>query len=702
MAAEDVDAFAWLEDVGGPKSLSWVKSENKHTMASLGDPTQSPLFTRVRNVLESPQRIPFASKIGGHLYNFWQDDAHVRGVWRRATLEEYKKAFPRWEIVLDVDVLGKAEGESWVWKNYVALHAASGEAQDLVLLQLSRGGADATVVREFNLTSRAFVPPPQGFFVKEAKTDVAYLSRDTVLIGSDFGKGSMTDSGYPRAIREWQRGTKLQEATIFFDGQASDVSVFAHRVHDRRGCIYDMRGRATAFYSSQTYIRIVAGPGADSAFVHLDLPEDAAASTFATELLVQTRSLYAPSTKTSFPPGSLISAPLAAFLHGKRDTWTELFVPSDKSTLHGYAATKNFIVVQVLHAVKTQLIVWRFTGDGVWVKQTPRGLQEAGKALSKIANLNVWAFDSHESDRLWVQESGFLRPTTLSLAASAAEPQKAERMKSLPEMFNASGLSVAQRWAVSDDGTRVPYFVVGRTSASKQPTLLYGYGGFRISQLPFYSAGVGALWLERGGVFALANIRGGGEFGPAWHQAAVKKNKHKSFEDFAAVARHLVSSGVTTPERLGIMGGSNGGFLVGNMLVKYPRLFGAVVCQVPLLDMRRYNKLLAGASWMAEYGNPDKPEEWAFLKHNSPYHNLDKHVRYPPVLFITSTRDDRVHPSHARKMTAKMQAFQAGLKNTTFLYENMEGGHGGAADAKQSAFMATLEYNFLWSTLRST
>lgn len=506
----------------------------------------------------------------------------------------------------------------------------------------------------------------------------------------------MTSSGYPRVIRQWRRGTDIKEATMFFEGRTSDVSVYAERVHDRRGCIYDLRGHATSFYTSENFLRIVAGPGASNSFVPLDLPHDAKASTFATELIVQTRSQYSPVPRVSLPAGSLAAVPLLKFLHKEEADWTHLFVPNANTTLSGFAATRDYIVLRVLDAVKSELVVWRFVGDGKWSQEASPVQQQA----LKIASVNVWATEHLESNELWIQESSFLQPTTLSLVPSAATPRKAEKLKSLPAMFNTSGLVVSQRWATSEDGTRVPYFLVSQAGAKhNQPTLLYGYGGFQIPQLPFYSSAVGALWLERGGAFALANIRGGGEFGPTWHQAAVKAKKHKSFEDFAAVAQHLVFSGITKPSHLGIMGGSNGGFLVGNMLVKYPKLFNAVVCQVPLLDMKRYSKLLAGASWMAEYGNPDIPEEWAFLRPNSPYHNVDKRTQYPPVLFVTSTRDDRVHPSHARKMAAKMQSLSPKIANHTFLYENIEGGHGGAADMKQSAMLATLEYNFLWRTL---
>lgn len=698
---KSVDVYAWLEDVTGAKSMSWVRSENKRTLAALGDPTATPLFTRVRNILESKQRIPIVTSIGPLLYNFWQDQDHIRGLWRRTTLQEYRKAEPQWETVLDLDALGKSGGESWVWKHYVVLHEGPGKVQDLALLHLSRGGADATVVREFNLTSKEFLPAPLGFVLPEAKCDVSYLDRNTLLVGSDFGKGSMTSSGYPRTVRKWDRGSDLKNAPVVFEGQNSDVSVDAHRVYDRRECIYDFRGRATSFWTRTNFLRIVAGPGASSTFSRLEIPDDAGASTFATELILSTRSAFAPAHEVSFPAGSLLAMPVVKFLEGERVQWTKLFIPDANTTLVGFVATRDFIVLRVLNAVKPELIVWRFAGDGQWKPET------AGAALP-VANLNIvtinaWAFNAEESNELWVTEDGFLRPTTLSLADSAAHPEAKDELKSLPEMFSTSGLSVSQLWATSQDGTRVPYFLVSRGGASRdQPTLLYGYGGFRIPQLPFYSASVGALWLERGGAFALANIRGGGEFGPRWHEAATKEHKHRSFEDFAAVAEHLVSTGVTSSSHLGIMGGSNGGFLVGNMLVKYPKLFGAVVCQVPLLDMKRYNKLLAGASWMAEYGNPDDPHDWSFLRRNSPYHNLHNSTDYPPVLFITSTRDDRVHPSHARKMAAKMQSLGSDVANHTFLYENIEGGHGAAADAKQSAMVATLEYDFLWRTLHGT
>lgn len=690
----ETDPFAWLEDVAGQRSMNWVRSENDRTIAAVGDPKTSKLYSRVLGILESKERIPYVTKIGDHVYNMWQDEEHARGLWRRTTLEEYRKHEPSWETVLDLDKLGRAEGKSWVWHAPIKLNEGPRKIKDLVLLQLSPGGSDAVVVREFNLTSKSFVPASTAFILPESKTDVVYLDRDTLLVGTDFGPGSMTSSGYPRVVRQWRRGTDLNRAPVVFEGEEGDVSAHAYRAYERRGCVYDWRSRATSFYTTMNILRIVAGPGASQDFKLLQTPADAGVSTFADQLLIQTRSNYAPVEGIVFQTGVLVATSLAKYVGGERSEWTTLFTPTGNTTLNGFTTTRDFVVLMVLDAVKSRLIVWRYTDAGEWE------LQGGREQPAQIASLSVWALDDEDSNELWVQDASFLRPTTLSLAQSAAEPFSGEKVKALPEMFDKSGLTATQHWATSEDGTRVPYFLVRRSDSSgKQPTLLYGYGGFRIPQLPFYSGAVGALWLERGGAFALANIRGGGEFGPGWHKAAVKENRHKSFEDFAAIAQNLVHSGVTTSAHLGIMGGSNGGFLVGNMLVKYPQLFEAVVCQVPLLDMRRYNKLLAGASWMAEYGNPDDPKEWEFLRHNSPYHNIDAHTEYPSVMFVTSTKDDRVHPSHARKMAAKMQAIGGRTANRTLFYENIEGGHGGAADARQSSMMATLEYSFLWERL---
>jgi len=627
----------------------------------------------------------------------------VRGIWRRTTREEYRKEAPAWETVLDLDALGAAEGESWVWGGYSLLDEGPGKPRDLALVKLSRGGADAQVVREFSLADKAFIPPDQGgFFVPEAKSDVKYKSRDVIFVGTDFGPGSLTDSGYPRTAREWTRGTPLEQAPMVYEGQQQDVAAFVARSHERRGYVYDWQGRSITFYTSEYFLRVAErpdGPGS-SEFTKLEVPEDASVGTFADQLLLFLRSEYKVSSGT-FPAGSLLATPLEPFLvEPSGAAWTPLFVPSETVSLDDYSCTKNLVVLQLLDKVKSRLEAWRYSEDGSWLPASG----SAQGAVADIAAVGVSAVASRESDEAWLVRSSFLEPSALYLrdlgAAEALEEPfagGAERLKSLPHFFQSEGLEARQFEATSADGTKVPYFQVGRPGASG-PTLLYGYGGFEVSLTPSYAATVGAAWLEAGGTFVEANIRGGGEFGPAWHQAALKEKRHRAYEDFEAVAKDLVGRGVTTADRLGIMGGSNGGLLVGNMLARSPELFGAVVCQVPLLDMSKYHKLLAGASWMAEYGDPDDPKQWEFIRGFSPYHTLKPGARYPPALFTTSTRDDRVHPGHARKMVRRLLEEVPGA-DEVYYYENIEGGHGGAADNRQRAFMKTLEYTFLWDAL---
>lgn len=687
------DKYAWLEDVTSDRSLSWVKMQNNRTLSSVGSPAQSPLMTQMLNILESKDKIPYVTAINGFLYNLWTDEQHQRGLWRRTTLKEYEKRDPEWETVLDLDALGKAEGESWVWKGHVTLEEP-GVPHELVLLQLSHGGADAVVVREFNLTAKSFVPPPSGFFIKESKTDVNYVDRNMLMVGTDMGPGSMTSSGYPRQVRAWKRGTPLQDAPVVFEGQDSDMNAYAYRVHERRNCVYEWRSRQISFYSGEHNLKIVAGPGAGGDFQRLDVPSDVGISTFADQLLLSLRSQYSPAEGVSFPAGGLIATSLADFMAGERKAWTELFQPTENTTLTGFTSTRDFVVLQVLDNVKGSLASWKYADDGQWK-------QQFSNSAVQIESISAWAFDGKESNAIWIQSQSFLSPPTLMLAPSASDTSVRQSLKSLPTQFDATGFVASQRWAISEDGTHIPYFLVKRADApANQPTLLYGYGGFEIPQMPYYMSIMGPAWLTQGGVFALANIRGGGEYGPDWHQAALKKNKHKSYEDFAAIAKDLSNAGITSPSKLGIMGGSNGGLLVGNMLVKYPQLFGAVVCQVPLLDMWRYDKLLAGQSWTAEYGDPDDPKEWDFLRTNSPYHLITPKIALPPALFVTSTRDDRVHPGHARKMVAKLQELSnVSSARHIFLFENMEGGHGGAADSNQRAFVKTLEFEFLWKSL---
>jgi prolyl oligopeptidase len=664
------DPHLWLEDVEGAKALDWVRARNADSEAKLaGDPRFETIRTELLAILDSEARIPYVAKQGEFYYNFWRDKANPQGIWRRTTLAEYRKAEPQWEVLLDIDALGKAEGVNWVWGGAECLRPA----YNLCLINLSRGGADATITREFNVAERAFVKG--GFERPEAKGDLGWIDQDTVYVGTDFGPGSMTDSGYARIAKQWKRGTPMSEATVVYEGEASDIAVTAFR-DDTPGFERDFVYRGLTFYTSDLYLR-----GKDGALVRLDLPEGSQKGVIREWLTVELRQPWTVAGE-DHAAGSLLAIRLDDFLAGKRD-FDVLFAPTANTSLASSGATKDYLFINVLEDVKNRIYVLKNDANG-WSRQPLVGAPEFG-------TVGISAVDADESNDYFLTVTDYLTPTSLLMGTMGQAPEK---LKQLPAFFDASKHQINQFFATSKDGTKVPYFMVSRKDMAldgDNPTLLYGYGGFEVSETPRYSAGVGKAWLEDGGVYVVANIRGGGEYGPRWHQAALKANRNKAYEDFAAVAEDLIARKVTQPKRLGIQGGSNGGLLTGNMMVMYPQLFGAVVSQVPLLDMQRYHKLLAGASWMAEYGDPDKPEEWAFLQRYSPYHNVSKDVDYPPVLFTTSTRDDRVHPGHARKMTARM--LEQGHDVT--YYENIEGGHGGAANNAQSAYMSALAYTFL-------
>eukprot|EP00397_Hematodinium_sp_SG-2012_P011836 GEMP01011984.1.p1 GENE.GEMP01011984.1~~GEMP01011984.1.p1 ORF type:complete len:791 (+),score=160.37 GEMP01011984.1:111-2375(+) len=674
------DGFQFLEEVLGDECLVFAKAQNERVLKHLGDPKEKPLYTRLLSIMDSKEKIPQARKIGEHFYNFWQDEDHKRGIWRRTSWEEYQKQKPEWELVFDLDALGKEENESWVWKGYSLLDEGPNKPKDRCLLLLSRGGADAVAVREFDLTHKQFVPVVQkkGFQLPEAKISVSYKTRDVLYVGTDFGPNSLTDSGYPRIIKEWKRGTPLADAKVVMEGEKADVSVSAHRSYENNGQVYDMFSRALTFYTSSYQFAKNDGP-----VKPLDIPKDADIDVFESDFLLQLREAA-----YGFPAGSLLACDVDSLVSGK-PKWKALFEPQEgKSSIEGYTATKNILALSILENVQSKLVCWRYS------EKTADRWQVAGSIGPVIAEISARALDPEANDELWVTQSSFDSPTTLSLFdASHIENGEKQKLKQLPPFFDSSNLRVEQRTATSEDGTKVPYFILMNSKASgPTPTLLYGYGGFEISLTPAYLSTVGAGWLERGYTFVYSNIRGGGEFGPKWHDAALKANRKKAYDDFIAIGEALVADKVTTPKMLGAMGGSNGGLLMGNMLVRRPDLFGAIVCQVPLLDMMRYSHLLAGASWMAEFGDPDTDDWKDFLHKYSPYHNVDAEVQYPPIFLNTSTRDDRVHPGHARKMTALLQYF--GNKETWY-YENMEGGHAGAADNTQRAFVKTLEFEFL-------
>lgn len=683
------DPFGWLEEVEGVEALAWVRARNDEAHASVGaDPVFAKIEAQILEVLDSDDRVPEVSRLGEHLYNFWRDADHERGIWRRTTPESYRTDDPEWEILLDLDALAEKEGESWVWHGASVLRPEPGEPWRKVLVDLSPGGSDADVTREFDLVEKAFVAPADGGFTRAveqggAKGALSWCGPDAVYVYTDFGPGSLTPSGYPRIVKLWRRGTPFEDAAVVYEGTDEDMYISARRIHTP-GFERDLVSRSIAFYKSETYV--ATDPGTpEQTLTKLDIPDSAEAGFHREWLVIELREEWTVAGAT-YAAGSLLATDAERFLAGERDL-TVLFEPTAKTSLAGATWTRNHLVLNVFEDVKNQLHVLTPSPSGEWTRSE-------FPATDPVAAVGTRAVDAVESDEVWVVTSGYLTPTTYGLTEIGAET--IEPLKSAPAWFDTEGLRAEQRFATSADGTRIPYFIVGADAAlagsgRPAPTLLYGYGGFEIPMTPGYSAGVGRSWLSEGGVYAVANIRGGGEYGPAWHQAALKENRHKAYEDFAAVARHLAETGVTDAQHLGIQGGSNGGLLTGNMLTLYPDLFGAVVIQVPLLDMKRYSHLLAGASWMAEYGDPDVPEEWEYIRTFSPYHLLDAARTYPPVLLTTSTKDDRVHPGHARKMAALLAATG---KDVTY-YENIEGGHGGAANNAQSAHLSAFAWTFL-------
>ncbi|MDC8756421.1 prolyl oligopeptidase family serine peptidase [Janthinobacterium fluminis] len=668
------DAYQWLEEVGGDKPLAWVKAHNAATQKELEGREQfAPMHARLKTVLNSSERIPYVSKNGDYYYNFWRDATHVRGIWRRTTLAQFQLPEPAWETVIDLDQLARDEQENWVWGGASCLYPKG----ERCLVSLSRGGGDAHVVREYDIGQRSFVK--DGFALPEAKGGASWIDQDTVFVSTDFGAGSLTSSGYPRIVKEWRRGTPLAQARLLYEAKSEDLGVGAYRVVTP-GYEHQFIERQIGFYSSELFLR-----NGDT-LTQVAKPDDANAYTVRDQLIIELRSDWRVGGKT-YPQGALLATDFLRFMKGER-VFEQLFTPTPTKSLDGVTATRSALLLNELENVKNRIVELRRV-DGKW--------QRRAVDAPAFGTLELGALDATESDQYFLTVTDFLNPTTMYLAQAGDNARTA--VKALPAFFDASPYAVKQFEATSPDGVKVPYFVImGKETKldGKNPTVLYGYGGFEVSLKPFYSGVTGEAWLKNGGVYVLANIRGGGEFGPRWHQAALKDQRQRAYDDFIAVAQDLIARKVSSPRHLGIMGGSNGGLLVGAVMAQRPELFNAVVCQVPLLDMQRYSKLLAGASWMGEYGDPDDPAQWNYISKYSPYHNVFKDKKYPRTLFTTSTRDDRVHPGHARKMVAKMQE----QGHDVLYWENMEGGHAGAANNDQQTQMWALTYTFLLNQLK--
>lgn len=664
------DENLWLEDIHGEKQLEWIQAQNERTLAMFDADALATTKAHILEVYDSDDRIPMVTKRGNWYYNFWQDAEHPRGLWRRTTIESYKTDTPDWEIILDIDALGEAEDTEWVFNGASLCHPDYSRA----LLRLSPDGGDGVVTREFDVETRTFVDG--GFHVPYAKSDTTWIDVDTIFVGTDFGSDSLTTSGYPRQVRRLKRGASLADAEIIHTVPQDYTRVSS--AHDHApGYERDLVIEMIDFFNF-AYLLLV-----DDELVRLDVPTDSRIGLHREWLTVQPKSEWNIG-GNRYPVGSLLAINFDAFLGGSRD-FQVVFEPDKRTSLQFASWTRDHLILNLIQDVTSHVII-ATPGESDW---TFRELE-----TPELQSTSVYAVDEDESNDYWMTSSGYLQPTTLS-TGTLDDVSAPEHIKSTPAMFNTDGVSVEQHFATSKDGTRVPYFQIGRSDLTldgSNPTVLYGYGGFEISLIPAYDAATGRAFVEHGGVYVVANIRGGGEYGPTWHTDAQRQNRHRAYEDFAAVAQDLIDRGVTNPRHLGCMGGSNGGLLVGNMLTHYPELFGAVVCTVPLLDMQRYIHLNAGASWIAEYGDPEKPEDWAFIQTFSPYHNLREGVDYPPILFYTATSDDRVGPVQARKMAARMQA--QGIGNVRF-YENTQGGHAGSADNNERAMMRAMSFEFL-------
>jgi prolyl oligopeptidase len=668
--APDDDPYLWLEEIDGERALAWVEAQNAATMARFGGTGFVSDRDALAAIFDRPDNIPLIARRGARVFNFWKDASHPRGLWRATSLDSFRAEQPEWEILLDLDALADREGEDWTWSGATTIPGS----HDRAILMLSRGGADAVVLREFDLAARDFVPG--GFELPEAKGGAAWLDRDALLLSSALGEGMATGSGYARTVRLWRRGTDPLAAPIIFETSADHMAVWADVDRDaaeERVWFVERLG----FFDMAVSIGDRSGPK-----IRLDLPTDVSGFWHRGWLAVRRRTAWTVGGETH-PPDTVLGISFPAFLAGDR-RFRKLFEPAERRALQGFFWCGERLVLSILDDLKPVFEALTPSESG-WSRERITGLPDIGVA-------NAWSLDVRAAESngdLLASAQDPLTPPSLFLVRPGVSP---ELLKRGPRAFDPAGLVVTRHEAISSDGTRVPYVQVGPPGETGEaPVHLSGYGGFGISQLPYYNSALGKLWLERGGTGVVANIRGGGEFGTAWHDAGRREKKRLSHDDFAAVAADLVRRGVTRPGRIAAEGGSNGGILITNMLTRYPERFGALFCTIPLIDMRRYAKLHAGASWVAEYGDPDNPEDWKFLRGISAYHNAVPGRPYPPILIATSRRDDRVHLGHARKMAAKLQA----IGYEAYFYEPAAGGHGYGKDNKERAAFTALGYNFL-------
>ena len=669
-SVEQNDPYLWLEDIHGKRALAWVEEQNARSVQVLqADPRYQKYYDEILKLLDAQDRIPFGGLKQNYVFNFWQDANNPKGIWRRTPIADYRTANPKWETLLDIDKLSKDEAKSWVFRD-----AASTPDLKRCLVRLSPGGCDAMVVREFDLPTLSFVK--DGFALTEAKSSIAWVDNDTVLFATDFGRGSLTTSGYPRIVKVWRRGEPIGAAKTVFEGKEADVGVSLASCQGPDGTVPLIENRPS-FFETEYYTLLP-----DRSAIKIPLPQSAEVRGLTKGQLIATlRQDWAQQDgQMTIAKGSLIAFPIRSYLRTRMVPLAKvLFTPDARSSIEGVATGRDAVYAAIFHNVIGSVHAFRPNGES-WT-DTKLDLPEGG--FAGIISANDWGPEAEFNFQ------SFLVPPTLYHDDGRDKPKA---IKSLPARFDASGLVTEQFEATSRDGTKIPYFVVRQKYAKGPcPTVLHGYGGFEVSMSPSYSANFGKLWLTQGGTFVLANIRGGGEFGPSWHDQALTTHRQRAFDDFEAVAEDIEKRALTTPKQLGIMGDSNGGLLVSTVMTQHPDLLGAVVCQVPLIDMIRYAQIGAGASWIAEYGDPADPKMRNYILTYSPYQNVSADKKYPPVLFVTATSDDRVTPVHARKMAAKMEA----QGHDVLFYENTEGGHAAAADHRQAAKMWALSFVYL-------
>ncbi len=673
----DEDSFIWLEEARSDEALDWVRGENERTMSSLADdPRFEALKAEALAIYDSEDKIPYVSIRPDGLYNFWQDKQNPKGLVRKTTLESYRTENPQWETVLDVDALAAAEGREWVYKGSTCLPPE----QRYCMIALSDGGEDATILREFDMQTKSFVE--DGFVIDEkSQGGIEWLDRDTLLVGRDFGEGTLTESEYPFTTRLWKRGTPLAEAPEIYRGEPTDVWAGAGLLRDAAGTVHGYTAmRGTSFHDRAWYLQ------QDGEWVKLDMPEKSSLSGIIDgQMLFSTDEDWTVGEQT-FPADALVSADLQEWLADPNGAEkTLVWAPGDRQTKQGGGSTANSAFINILDNVVGKVLKFDYE-NGQWVSREV--------ALPDNATVGVQA-TSDQTDQIMFSVTNFLEPSALYYSEGGAQP---EIIKTSPSYFDAAGMEVEQFEAVSKDGTKIPYFLVkpqGMTMDGTTPTLLSGYGGFQVPRLPGYLGSTGKMWLERGGAYVLANLRGGGEFGPMWHQTAIRENKQRTWDDFIAVAEDLVARGITSPDHLGIQGGSQGGLLVGTAFTQRPDLFDAAIVQIPLFDMLRYHLIGRGASWIGEYGDPRIPEQRAWIEGYSPYQKLAADVDYPTPFLWASTADDRTHPAHARKAAARLNE----LDQPYYYYEEMTGGHSGGVDNEQRAQLQALQYVYLLQQL---